>query len=125
MTDSHRSTPAFAIGGIAMRFVCKVCGDDVAHTNHGAVHGICEQHCTDHEYEYDRFDRSHYCTHCGAVPPDDWYHCDDDVGFGSYSSPGEVVGIPLSAMDGNAANRHNNPDGWANWVAFCNANGHL
>ncbi len=33
------------------------------------------------------------------------------------------IGWTASAMDGNAANRINNPDGWARWVAFCDANG--
>lgn len=31
--------------------------------------------------------------------------------------------IGWSAMNGNAANRFADPDGWARWVAFCDANG--
>lgn len=121
---SRRPTPAFAIGSVAMEFTCAICGASADFVPFNAVRGICQDHCLDHEYEYDSFDRSHYCEHCGATPPDDWYASDDDVGFGSLSVPGEPVGIPLSALDGNAANRHNNPAAWDNWVAFCNANGH-
>jgi hypothetical protein len=127
MSDTRRSTPAFAIGMIPMAFTCKICGDGVAVTASEAVRGVCEAHCFDHEYEYDGFDRSHYCRHCAAVPPDDWYACDDDVGVGVFSgsySLGEPIGMPLSAMNGNAMERHADPARWANWVAFCERNGH-
>lgn len=112
-------------------FTCRVCGCDVdTHPNvenelgeEVGVQGVCPEHCEDHEYEYDSGE--HYCKHCNASPPDDWYYCDDDVPlFGIRYEPSEPVGIPASAMDGNAANRHSNPEGWDRWVAFCWANGH-
>lgn len=35
-----------------------------------------------------------------------------------------AIGRPASSMNGNAADRIDDPERWANWVAFCNANGH-
>lgn len=34
------------------------------------------------------------------------------------------LGVPASSMNGNAAQSHADPDGWARWVAFCERNGH-
>lgn len=30
-----------------------------------------------------------------------------------------TVGFAASTMDGNASNRHANPEAWDNWVNFC------
>lgn len=51
---------------------CKVCGKkcDTYHEVHGTY---CEEHCPDHEYEYDRGERASFCKHCNARRPDDWY----------------------------------------------------
>lgn len=117
-------------------FTCRVCGVEtgthpLVENEAGetiGVQGVCPEHCEDHEYEYDSFDRNHYCKHCGDIPPDDYFYSDDDVGFGGgYTRgyvPGEPIGTPASAMDGNASNRHNNPAGWDNWVAYCRRCGH-
>lgn len=35
----------------------------------------------------------------------------------------EGIGWPAASMNGNAANRHADPDAWNRWVAFCDANG--
>lgn len=35
----------------------------------------------------------------------------------------EVLGVPASSMNGNAAQRHEDPGAWDRWVAFCNACG--
>ena len=70
---------------------------------------------------------------CGigpALPEGDKWFYQSEFGASKADCPGcnprgpEPVGWPASEMDGNAANRHNNPDGWARWVAFCDANGH-
>lgn len=118
---SYRSTPAFAIGGVTPEFRCLICGVDVDTHHMREPRGICEAHCEDHEYEYDRYAGESFCLHCSAAAPDDYYYSDDDVGF-SFSSgytPAEPIGTPVSAMNGNAAERHNNPAAWDNWVAFC------
>lgn len=124
VTETRRSTPAFAIGAVEPLFACKICGAETPLRQLCDVRSVCPEHCDDHDYEYDRFDRRHYCAHCGAEPPDDWYYCDDDVGFGGGYSSDQPIGIRASAMNGNAAARHEDPAAWANWVAFCERNGH-
>lgn len=112
-------------------FTCRICGCEVGShpvvTNEQgeevAVQGVCEEHCEDHEYEHDGW-RNHYCKHCGAEPPDDWYYSEDDVGFGVGYSPREPIGIPANTMNGNAAERHKDPAAWERWLAFCNSWGH-
>jgi hypothetical protein len=32
-----------------------------------------------HDYEYEPGERAHFCRHCGAQPPPDWYAMEDDV----------------------------------------------
>ncbi len=34
---------------------------------------------------------------------------------------GPAIGIPASAMNGNAMKRHEDPDAWNRWVAFCDS----
>ena len=111
-------------------FTCRVCGCDV--DTHPVienevgekigVQGVCVAHCEDHDYEYDPCAREHFCLHCGAIAPDDWYYSGDDVlpFVGSYE-PREPGGTPASAMNGNAAERRKNPEAWDCWVAFCNS----
>jgi hypothetical protein len=33
---------------------------------------VCPEHCEDHQYYYERFERRHLCTHCGQERPVDW-----------------------------------------------------
>lgn len=109
---------------ISDKVLCSKCGKDEVLSYHDAASALCPECCDDHDYEYDRCDRVYYCTHCGQEPPDDWYYSDDDVGFGSISTgPAEIVGTPLSALNGNAAAASRDPDRWANWVACCERNG--
>ena len=120
---SYRSSPAFAIGGVKAEFKCSVCGKDAVSIDQHAVRGICEKHCSDHDYEYDGFAGDHFCVHCGAVR--EYEPSDDDVGFGSFGSYGDApLGVPASAMNGNASEANTNPAAWERWVAFCDANGH-
>lgn len=103
--------------------VCHKCKADDVIVYMTAETAICPKCCDDHEYQYEGQGDGHMCAHCGDGPPDDWYACDDDVGFlGGYSTS-EVVGTPLSAMNGNAMQRHENPQAWDSWVAFCERNG--
>lgn len=110
------------------RVACSKCAADevIAYTTPEAA--ICPACCSDHEYEYDRGDRAHYCEHCGQEPPDDWYDglYDDQVplfGMPIGPLPTEHLGVPASSLNGNAASRHTDPAGWANWVALCEKNG--
>lgn len=121
MSQSHRSTPAFAVGGVKPEFTCRICGIETASYPVGDVRGICEAHCADHDFEYDRERRGHYCLDCDMEK--EYEPSEDDVGLGGFL-PSEPIGIPASAMDGNAMNRHKNPEAWDNWVRFCEANGH-
>lgn len=120
---TRRSSPSFAIGVVQPIFACLICGCEVTGYNHLEVRGVCEKHCGDHDFEYDACRGGHFCIHCDAER--EYEPFDDDVGFasfsGSYSSG--PIGVPASAMNGNAAERHKNPEAWDQWVAFCNANG--
>jgi hypothetical protein len=108
------------------RVLCSKCeADDViCYTTEETA--VCPNCCEDHEYEYERYDRGHFCQHCGAEAPPDWYSSDDDVGFWSPPS-GEPLGIPANEMDGNASvanTSRENRRKWDNWVSFCNSWGH-
>lgn len=106
---------------------CSKCGSDDVIVYMEAATAVCPKCCDDHEYEYEPGECEHWCRHCGDPAPADWYYCDDDVPcFGTYEprDPSEPIGTPASSMNGNAAQRHEDPAGWANWVAFCERNGH-
>lgn len=124
---TYRSTPAFAIGGVKAEFRCLICNAETATHHFLEPRGICEQHCDDHEYDNELGWLS--CVHCGAEAPDDYYHYDDDIGLGGFSSgyvAGEPIGVPASAMNGNASARSASPKAraaWDTWVAFCERNG--
>ena len=110
------------------RVLCSKCGADEVICYMEPETAVCPNCCEDHEYEYDRYDRTHSCQHCGDLAPPDWYSCDDDVGigFGSYKPP-EPLGIPASEMCGNASVANVSPENrrkWDNWVSFCNSWGH-
>lgn len=117
--NTHRSTPAFAVGFVAPLFACMVCGEDTATYPAQGIRGICEKHCFDHDFEYDRYLGGHHCVHCDAER--EYEPCDDDLGFGGGFSFDAPIGIPASAMDGNAMK---GGDKWDRWVAFCNSCGH-
>lgn len=114
---TRRSSPSFAIGGVEPKFECVVCGAETATMPPLEPRSMCCKCAGEHpEYE------NGYCIECGEEREYPAY--DDDVGFGPSVGPSEPFGIPASAMNGNAADRHDNPGAWENWVAFCNANGH-
>jgi hypothetical protein len=109
-------------------FTCRVCGVEVS--THGftvneigeevGVQGVCEEHCEDHEYEYEPYERGSFCVHCGIRQ--EYEPSDDDVGFGTYYEPRDPIGIPASEMDGNASVANKSPEHrrrWDNWVSFC------
>lgn len=107
------------------RVLCSKCGADEVLCYMEAATAVCPNCCEDHEYEYEPGERTHWCRHCGQEPPADWYYCEDDVPlFGVRYDPAEPIGIPASAMNGNAAERHKDPAAWDRWVAFCDSWGH-
>jgi hypothetical protein len=55
-------------------FACHVCG---AQCDSAPVDGpaVCEEHCPDHDYRYERGE-GHRCITCGSPPPDDWFSVD-------------------------------------------------
>lgn len=58
------------------RVLCSKCGRDEVVVYDKPETAICRDCCEDHEYEYDRGDRKHYCKNCGAEPPPDFYYDD-------------------------------------------------
>jgi hypothetical protein len=112
---TYRSTASFAVGGVEPRFTCIICGAERATRQYLEVRSMCCLHDGEHEYEYG------HCIECGVEQ--DYEPGDDDVSLFGIGSDGPI-GITASAMNGNASERHQDPAGWANWVRFCEANGH-
>lgn len=54
-------------------FKCKVCGVECDTAPLPPDRAVCPEHCEDHEYEYERGERGHFCKHCNQEPPWDWY----------------------------------------------------
>lgn len=52
-------------------FACRVCGVQCS-TSSDTEGAVCEAHCEDHDYEYDRMRAGHFCTHCDAQRPYDY-----------------------------------------------------
>lgn len=48
-------------------FTCHICGAQCNSAPQLSARPICETCCTDHEFEFDHFDRNHYCIHCGIM----------------------------------------------------------
>jgi len=115
---SYRTTPAFAVGGIAMHPRCYICGVDLPGMPFGEVVSVCCKHGEDHDYE----DGEGYCVICGEER--DYGYDDDYIGFGSLPLEPGSLGVPASSMNGNAMAAKHDPARWANWVAFCNSWGH-
>lgn len=54
-------------------FTCRVCGCECSVAPDPPERAVCEEHCEDHSYKYDAWERGHLCVHCGKRRPDDWY----------------------------------------------------
>lgn len=51
-------------------FACRVCRAECP-VSAGVGQAVCEEHCEDHDYEYQRSEGWH-CKHCFAPRPHDW-----------------------------------------------------
>lgn len=56
-------------------FACSVCGEQAAAAPADGGPAFCEQHCPDHDYQYQRGE-GHRCVTCFAEPPPDWFDLD-------------------------------------------------
>lgn len=52
-------------------FSCRVCGKQCDVAPDPPKRAVCEEHCEDHNYQYDKWDRTHYCVNCGKQRPYD------------------------------------------------------
>lgn len=52
---------------------CRVCGKPVMVIPAEMERGWCVDCCPDHDYEYDRHERGHFCKTCGQPAPPDFY----------------------------------------------------
>lgn len=59
-------------------FTCRVCGKLCNCAPDPPDRAVCEDHCPDHEYEYDRGECDRFCKTCGKRADPDWGRCDDD-----------------------------------------------
>lgn len=62
--------PFFA--NVHVDFSCKVCGAPCPVAPMPPDRAVCEEHCEDHEYEYERGERRWSCKHCFKERPEDW-----------------------------------------------------
>jgi hypothetical protein len=53
-------------------FTCSVCGAICNIAPDPPGRAVCQDHCEDHEYEYDRSVGWHVCKHCDKAAPYDW-----------------------------------------------------
>jgi hypothetical protein len=53
-------------------YACRVCGANTDIAPDPPAKPICPKCCEDHDYEYQRELRGHYCNHCGEEAPRDW-----------------------------------------------------
>ena len=54
-------------------FTCRVCGAGCDIAPDPPARAVCPNCCDDHEYEYVRGERGHFCKHCGEGRPPDWF----------------------------------------------------
>lgn len=55
-------------------FRCRICGvecgthpiKELPNGEFEAVQAVCEDHCEDHDFEYDSMRRGQFCKHCDA-----------------------------------------------------------
>ena len=52
-------------------FKCRVCGASCDTAPNWPFRAVCQEHCLDHNYEYDRSMGGRFCTHCGDPMPYD------------------------------------------------------
>lgn len=57
----------------AIDFHCHQCGKETALAPDPPDKAVCEDCCEDHDYRYDRWERTHVCTHCGKPVDHEWY----------------------------------------------------
>jgi hypothetical protein len=56
-------------------FACRVCGVACAIAPVPPGRAVCEDHCEDHEYDYDPHRRDKFCRHCDRqIDPDYWWY---------------------------------------------------
>lgn len=57
---------------IPLDFNCKVCGKKCPVAPNSPELPVCEEHCEDHQYYYEKCMRRHVCIHCDKERPEDW-----------------------------------------------------
>jgi hypothetical protein len=65
--DEFKSIP----GVIQIDFSCRVCGKECDVAPDPPARAVCEEHCEDHEYEYDKWRRGKFCKHCDRQQNDE------------------------------------------------------
>ena len=76
--NSEKAAPSAPVDAVVIQidFSCRVCGDQCAVAPDPPERAVCEDHCPDHEYEYDKWRRSHFCKTCDKQVDPDWYDVD-------------------------------------------------
>jgi hypothetical protein len=57
---------------VVIDFTCRVCGVECDVAPNPPERAVCPDHCSDHNYEYDKWERQHLCTLCNKIRPEDW-----------------------------------------------------
>ncbi len=55
-----------------INFHCHVCGAECSTKLLPGV-AVCEDHCPDHDYRYERGEGGCFCVTCNQRRPDDWF----------------------------------------------------
>lgn len=57
-------------------FKCHVCGKDCDVAPDPPGKAVCQDHCEDHDYKYERGECGFFCVHCFKKAPDDLFDPD-------------------------------------------------
>lgn len=72
LSKAHQGPIDVIEAAVAIDFTCRVCGVECDIATNPPQRAVCPEHCPDHNYEYDRWERQHLCIICNKSRPDDW-----------------------------------------------------
>jgi hypothetical protein len=70
--NDTRSTLEAVRKALGIEFACHECGKTCDTAPQLPAMPVCPEHCEDHDYEYVRGERGHFCRHCNQPRPEDW-----------------------------------------------------
>lgn len=79
-------------------FTCKFCGKQCPIAPDLPERAVCEDHCEDHNFEYDPHRRGKFCIHCDKEQEYESSEDDISISFDGMRGRDGKLGIPLSEL---------------------------